>query len=292
MYIPGDYVLPLLTLTPMIPPTAVPTTDSTTLNHNSISLPATTHQPGVCSKRAHHPRDPLLIIPTDLPCSDDYYDWLETHMCLEASCLDPYKDIKFHMLHEASHSETYKGVKSHEERKLHDDIEGAKSLEGTASLQGPKSPKEAQASKEPKPNPPPDTTLPTPAYNTHPRSTSTLGPSPEPLPGNLTSCPPAELIFARGMGEPSGLGRIGTALYIQLLKEYPGMTAYGVFYDASAYKGKLISDGRLEKASKDVKGRVRMWVALERQCRETRIVLGGFSLGEFCLKPTYFLEPE
>ena len=62
------------------------------------------------------------------------------------------------------------------------------------------------------------------------------------------------------------------------------MTAYGIFYEASAYKGKLISGGMLDKAGKDAKERVRMWVELERergQCKETRIVLGGFSLGEF-----------
>ncbi|KAF8451568.1 cutinase-domain-containing protein [Terfezia claveryi] len=145
-----------------------------------------------------------------------------------------------------------------------------------------------------KPESPSNTALTLPAHNTFPRSIASIESFPNPLPGNLTSCPPVELIFARGTGESSGLGRIGIALYTELMKEYPDMTAYGVFYDASAYKGKLISGGKLEEGGKDIEGRVGMWVKLEverGQCKETRIVLGGFSLGAAVLQKTK-LSPE
>ena len=188
-------------------------------------------------------------------------------MCHEAPCLDFYKDIKSH---EAALFDAYKDMKPQEEAKFYDD----RVSDGAS--------KSLQESQE-KPKYPSDTTLFLPPHSTHPRSIPTVESTTYPLPGNLTSCPPIELIFARGTGESPGLGRIGTALYIELMKEYPDMTAYSVFYDSSAYKGKLISGGRLEEGAKDIEGRVGMWVELERrrgQCKETRIVLGGFSLGE------------
>jgi len=278
MYIPGDYVLALLTLTPMIPPTATPTTGSTTLHLYSANLTsepnasstvpsATQHHPGTnpeSLKGIHHPRNPLLLIPTDLPSIEGC---CSVPMCHKVPCPDTYKDIESHILYEAALFDTYKDMRPQEEGKFHHDIithGESKSLQG-------------------KPESPSDT-LSLSAHNTYPRSIPTLESSPYPLPGNLTSCPPIELIFARGTGESPGLGRIGTALYIELMKEYRDMTAYGVFYDASTYKGRLISGGKLEEGSKDIEGRVGMWVELERErgeCKETRIVLGGFSLGEF-----------
>ena len=101
------------------------------------------------------------------------------------------------------------------------------------------------------------------------------------LPGNLTICPPIELIFARGTNEPPGLGRIGTALFIELQEFFPDMTAYGVFYSALAYKGRFFSGESLESGAVDVVDRVSMWEEHKKMglCLETRIVLGGFSLG-------------
>ena len=105
--------------------------------------------------------------------------------------------------------------------------------------------------------------------------------SPQALSGNLTTCPSIELIFARGTNESPGLGRIGTALFIELQKFFPDMTAYGVFYSAPTYKGSFLSGGSLESAAIDVVDRVSMWEEQKEMglCPETRVVLGGFSLG-------------
>ncbi|RPB27328.1 alpha/beta-hydrolase [Terfezia boudieri ATCC MYA-4762] len=281
----------------MIPPTVTPTTGSTTLSPYSINLAMTTsepnssplpptppHQPGInpsSLKGIHNLRERLLIIPTDLPSICGCCSIPPLHMGHEASCFDVYKDIKSHILHEAVLVDAYKDMNPQEEVRVPNDIITYSESE---SLQ------ESQV----KPESPSDTALTLPAHNTLPRSIPSLESFPNPLPGNLTSCPPVELIFARGTGEPSGLGRIGRALYIELMREYPNMTAYGVFYDASAYKGKVISSGRLEEGGKDIEGRVGMWVELEGeqgQCKETRIVLGGFSLGAAVLQKTK-LTPE
>ena len=106
------------------------------------------------------------------------------------------------------------------------------------------------------------------------------------LPGNLTSCPSVELIFARGTGEPVGLGKVGVALWLELLKYYPDMTAYGVNYNAKAYQGSLISHRSLQKGAKDIENRIGMWEWLRGEkgvCRNTKIVLGGYSLGMFII---------
>lgn len=105
--------------------------------------------------------------------------------------------------------------------------------------------------------------------------------SPQALSGNLTTCPSIELIFARGTNESPGLGRIGTALFIELQRFFPDMTAYGVFYSAPTYKGRFLSGDNLESGAIDVVDRVSMWEEQKEVglCPETRIVLGGFSLG-------------
>ena len=64
------------------------------------------------------------------------------------------------------------------------------------------------------------------------------------------------------------------------------MTAYGVFYSAPTYKGRFLSGDNLESGATDVVDRVSMWEEQKKMglCPETRIVLGGFSLGRILQK--------
>lgn len=89
---------------------------------------------------------------------------------------------------------------------------------------------------------------------------------------NAAPCADVEVVFARGTGEPAGIGRVGQAFVDALRPQLGGRTldSYGVNYpadydflnsaagaaDASDYISSLIS-----------------------QCPSTRIVLGGYSQG-------------
>lgn len=86
-----------------------------------------------------------------------------------------------------------------------------------------------------------------------------------------TDCPDAEVIFARGTGEPRGLGRVGDAL-VGSLRQQTGMNidTYGVNYPA----GKLQLGGG--DGANDTISRVKK---VAQECPDTKIVLGGYSQG-------------
>lgn len=86
-----------------------------------------------------------------------------------------------------------------------------------------------------------------------------------------TDCPQVEVIFARGTGEPAGLGQVGNAL-VEALRQDTGLNvdAYGVNYPA----GKLQLGGG--DGANNTISRVKDVVA---QCPDTKIVLGGYSQG-------------
>lgn len=85
-------------------------------------------------------------------------------------------------------------------------------------------------------------------------------------------CPDVELVFARGTGEPPGMGRVGNAVYGDLQGALGGRSvgAYGVNYPAS-YNFLTASDG-VDDARNHI-----AWMA--DNCPGTRIALGGFSQG-------------
>lgn len=85
-------------------------------------------------------------------------------------------------------------------------------------------------------------------------------------------CPDVELVFARGTGEPAGLGRVGRALADELAPQLGSRTldTYAVNYPAT-YDFLAAADG-----AADATARI---VAMSRQCPGTRIVLGGYSQG-------------
>ena len=88
---------------------------------------------------------------------------------------------------------------------------------------------------------------------------------------SATDCPDVEVIFARGTGEPAGLGRVGNAL-VDSLRQNTGLNidTYGVNYPA----GRLQLGGG--DGANDTINRVKNVV---QQCPDTKIVLGGYSQG-------------
>lgn len=85
-------------------------------------------------------------------------------------------------------------------------------------------------------------------------------------------CPDIEVVFARGTGEPAGIGEVGQSFVDSLRSQVGGrsVAAYGVNYPANR-----IFIGATSGA-KDVNARVgHMAVA----CPDTRMVLGGYSQG-------------
>jgi cutinase len=91
-------------------------------------------------------------------------------------------------------------------------------------------------------------------------------------PARADGCSDVELVFARGTGEPPGLGRVGQALANALAPRLGGRTlaTYGVNYPASV-NFLTTADGANDAAAHIA--------ATTAQCPATRIVLGGFSQG-------------
>ena len=88
------------------------------------------------------------------------------------------------------------------------------------------------------------------------------------IPVASAACPDAEVVFARGRQEPPGVGAVGDAL-VNSLRSKVGMSVgvYGVNYpaDLSATSG-----------ANDMRAHVQ---SMAGSCPNTRMVLGGYSLG-------------
>lgn len=88
-----------------------------------------------------------------------------------------------------------------------------------------------------------------------------------------TSCPAVEVVFARGTGEPAGLGGVGQA-FVDALAPLLGnrtLEAYPVDYPATDDYANSSAAG-----AADVESRVGQIAAA---CPATRIVMGGYSQG-------------
>ena len=86
------------------------------------------------------------------------------------------------------------------------------------------------------------------------------------------ACPDVHVVFARGTGEPPGIGRVGQA-FVDTLRGQIGnrtLTTYGVNYPAS-YDFAMAFDG-----ANDASAYIVNYV---QSCPTTRIVLGGYSQG-------------
>ncbi|MET0415981.1 MAG: cutinase family protein [Actinoplanes sp.] len=89
---------------------------------------------------------------------------------------------------------------------------------------------------------------------------------------DLSGCPDVELVFARGTGEPQGLGIVGRPLAQALAGEIPGRTvrSFAVVYAAasnqrSAGPGATNMTQRIEQVAQ--------------ACPDTQFVIGGYSQG-------------
>lgn len=87
-------------------------------------------------------------------------------------------------------------------------------------------------------------------------------------PSASAACPDVEVIFARGRVEPPGAGQIGNA-FVQALR---GKTNRNV----SLYSVQYPADTQIDIGANDMSRRIQRTAA---DCPDTRIVLGGYSLG-------------
>jgi cutinase len=88
------------------------------------------------------------------------------------------------------------------------------------------------------------------------------------IPKASASCPDVEVIFARGRLEPAGAGAIGNAFISALRsKVNKNVNLYAVRYPA---------DNQIDVGANDMSARVQSTM---NGCPDTRIVLGGYSLG-------------
>ena len=87
-------------------------------------------------------------------------------------------------------------------------------------------------------------------------------------PTAAAACPAVEVIFARGRLEPTGPGQIGNAFTSALRsKSGKNVNLYAVRYPA---------DNQIDVGANDMSARVASTMS---SCPDTRIVLGGYSLG-------------
>jgi cutinase len=93
-----------------------------------------------------------------------------------------------------------------------------------------------------------------------------------PAAAQAAACPDVQVVFARGTGEPVGVGRVGDAFVNDLRSSVPGKSVdvYAVNYPAS------YDFLRAAQGANDASAFVQNIVAT---CPDTQIVLGGFSQG-------------
>jgi cutinase len=89
-------------------------------------------------------------------------------------------------------------------------------------------------------------------------------------PAAADPCPDIDVVFARGTGEPAGIGRVGQAFTDALSAQEVGrvVTSYAVNYPAG-YDFLTTADGALDATSHIA--------SIAAQCPSTRFVLGGYS---------------
>jgi cutinase len=89
---------------------------------------------------------------------------------------------------------------------------------------------------------------------------------------SAAACPDIEVVFARGTGEPTGVGRVGQAFTDALSSMVGGRTvsSYAVNYPAD-YDFLTAADGATDVSTH--------LASMASQCPSTKIVLGGYSQG-------------
>jgi cutinase-like protein len=88
------------------------------------------------------------------------------------------------------------------------------------------------------------------------------------IPSASAACPQVEVVFARGRLEPAGPGAIGNAFYSALKsKANKNIGMYAVRYPA---------DNQIDVGANDMSAHIQ---SMANNCPNTRLVLGGYSLG-------------
>lgn len=101
--------------------------------------------------------------------------------------------------------------------------------------------------------------------------------TPDNAPGTIPAasaepCPDVEVVFARGTGEPAGLGRVGSAFVESLRSQVAPRSVAGYPVNYPANRNFLAAgDG-----ANDASGRIQYMAGA---CPDTRMVLGGYSQG-------------
>ena len=103
-------------------------------------------------------------------------------------------------------------------------------------------------------------------------STWVLGPAPAASAQPGTPCPDVEVVFARGTGEPVGVGGVGQAFVDSLTSKVGSKSVgvYGIQYPAT------VDFPRAVDGINDAAAHIQATAA---SCPNTKIVLGGFSQG-------------
>jgi cutinase len=100
-----------------------------------------------------------------------------------------------------------------------------------------------------------------------------------PIPIASAQCPDVEAVFARGTGEPPGVGGVGGS-FVDALRSAVGarsLDVYPVNYEASSdFSDRLQFAQSVVNGIKDAGGHIESTAA---NCPKTRIVLGGYSQG-------------
>ncbi|MCH9667996.1 MAG: cutinase family protein [Actinomycetia bacterium] len=100
-----------------------------------------------------------------------------------------------------------------------------------------------------------------------------------PPPASAQPCPEAEVVFARGTGEPPGVGGVGQAFVDSLRWQLIGRSVgvYAVNYPASSdFAGGPAFTRTVVDGVRDAGARIEFMAAA---CPNTKIVLGGYSQG-------------
>jgi len=107
---------------------------------------------------------------------------------------------------------------------------------------------------------------------------STLATGATPV-ASAVQCPDAEVVFARGSGEPPGVGNVGQAFIDALRAQSPGktITVYPVNYPATSdFTNRAVFPSTMFDGVHDASSHL---LAVAAACPNTKMILGGYSQG-------------
>jgi cutinase len=97
---------------------------------------------------------------------------------------------------------------------------------------------------------------------------SSIVPGSNAIPSASAACPPVEVVFARGRLEPAGTGVLGNA--------FVGALRSRVNQNVGVYAVNYPADNQVDIGANDMSAHIQN---MAKNCPDTRLVLGGYSLG-------------